>query len=230
MRRRDWSMSLKEKLEQKQSTGENMNNPMNESSKIKEVEKKTELIAQRIDQLASVTEENNRSLSKHIINTSKMNEKNNQQLENKIENLKSSQKVLASSVNDAVHNNLQGLTDKMGKRFATRTDNITEGFEDRINHLDKLIEQEKEKQRKNIRIMEHMKFIFSHLVFVVVAFVLIRALFYGIWEGFNVEGLYTWGSQWQWLKYTMIGLYVVLLGTIAWTTIQFIRSNLKFYL
>lgn len=98
-----------------------------------------------------------------------------------------------------------------------------------MQEIENQFKQQSEKQQKNINTWERMKFILGNVLFVATTVVLIRALFYGFWEGFNVKGLYEWGSQWAWLQYTMIGLYAFILLVATIVAIALIVDNVKYF-
>lgn len=138
-----------------------------------------------------------------------------------------------SSLKKSFENSINGYLDQtikhVGKSFDMRIDNISTNFSRKIENIEKEIKQHSEKKQKHAKITEDMKFIFANVFFTLIAIVLTRALFYGFWDGFNVKGLYEWGIQWNWLKYTMWGLFVAFVGTLLWSMFNFIKSNVSRY-
>lgn len=112
-------------------------------------------------------------------------------------------------------------------RLENQAAEMNQAYQEGINKLDQATNDIVEKQRRNNTIFENGKFLFSNATLVVITVVLIRALFYGIWEGLYVSNLYEWGSQWDWLKYTMWGLFAIIIGTIAYYIYLFLKNNLN---
>src|SRR5699024_8073541 len=77
--------------------------------------------------------------------------------------------------------------EKLKLGFEKRTNEITEDFSSNVKEIEEQVKQQNEKKQKNGTILENTKFIFANVVFVLIAIVLTRALFYGLWEGFNVK-------------------------------------------
>lgn len=96
-----------------------------------------------------------------------------------------------------------------------------------MQEIEDQFKQQADKQQRNQKVLETVKFAFTNAMFVALTVVLVRALLYGFWEGFNIEGLYDWGSQWAWLKYTMIGVYVAILLVVTGTAIGIIVDNVR---
>lgn len=112
-------------------------------------------------------------------------------------------------------------------RLENQAAEMNQAYQEGINKLDQATNDIVEKQRRNNTIFENGKFLFSNATLVVITVVLIRALFYGIWEGLYVSNFYEWGSQWDWLKYTMWGLFAVIIGAIAYYVYLFLKNNLN---
>lgn len=108
-----------------------------------------------------------------------------------------------------------------------RVDEIYNQFNKQIEQMNKQTEAAMEKQQKNIRYFDNLKFGFTVVIMVAITVVLVRALFFGIWEGLYVNQLYEWGSQWDWLKYTLWGLFAVIIGGMGWFAYKFIDKNIK---
>lgn len=112
-------------------------------------------------------------------------------------------------------------------RLENQAAEMNQAYQEGINKLDQATNDIVEKQRRNNNIFENGKFIFSNATLVVIAVVLIRALFFGVWEGLFVSNLYAWGIQWEWLKYTMWGLFAIIIGAIAYYVYLFLKNNLN---
>lgn len=117
----------------------------------------------------------------------------------------------------------ESLLSRLDKQAAE----MNQAYQEGINKLDQATNDIVEKQRRNNTIFENGKFIFSNAMLVVITVVLIRALFFGVWEGLYVSNLYEWGSQWKWLKYTMWGLFAIIIGAIAYYVYFFLKNNLN---
>lgn len=107
---------------------------------------------------------------------------------------------------------------------------MNEEYKEGIQALDLTTHEIIEKQNKNNHIFENGKFLFSNLMMVVIAVILIRALFFGIWEGFRVNLLYEWASQWDGLKYTLWTLFTLIIGTVvyyAYTFLKILKNNIN---
>lgn len=117
----------------------------------------------------------------------------------------------------------ESLLSRLDKQAAE----MNQAYQEGINKLDQATNDIVEKQRRNNTIFENGKFIFSNAMLVVITVVLIRALFFGVWEGLYVSNLYEWGSQWEWLKYTMWGLFAIIIGAIAYYVYFFLKNNLN---
>ncbi len=141
--------------------------------------------------------------------------------------MKDNQDSLVTGFNDYLNEYFSTFLEKLDEGFKSRTDEVVEDFAQNVTKVENKIEQQSEKKQKNKTILENTKFIFANVIFVLVAIVLTRALFYGLWEGFNVKGLYEWGIQWNWLKYTMWALFVGIIGALMWSLIQFVKVNFK---
>src|SRR5699024_744143 len=86
-----------------------------------------------------------------------------------------------------------------------------------------------EKQNRNNHIFENGKFIFSNLIMVALGVIIIRALFYGVWEGLYISNFYEFASQWDWLKYTLWGVFAIVIGGIGYFIYLFLKNNLDRY-
>jgi len=86
-----------------------------------------------------------------------------------------------------------------------------------------------EKQNRNNHIFENGKFIFSNLIMVALGVIIIRALFYGVWEGLYISNFYEFASQWDWLKYTLWGVFAIVIGGIGYYIYLFLKNNLDRY-
>lgn len=134
---------------------------------------------------------------------------------------------------DAIQERMQALEgfeteyESLLSRLDKQAAEMNQAYQEGINKLDLTTNDVVEKQRKNNHIFENGKFIFSNLIMVVIAVVLLRALFFGIWEGLYVSNLYAWGGQWDWLKYTMWGLFTIIIGAIAYFVYLFLKNNLN---
>lgn len=134
---------------------------------------------------------------------------------------------------DAIQERMQALEgfeteyESLLSRLDKQAAEMNQAYQEGINKLDLTTNDVVEKQRKNNHIFENGKFIFSNLIMVVIAVVLLRALFFGIWEGLYVSNLYAWGVQWDWLKYTMWGLFTIIIGAIAYFVYLFLKNNLN---
>ncbi len=127
---------------------------------------------------------------------------------------------------------LQGFEEKYNtflSAFEKRAAEINQAYQNEMKELEKVTHAIVEKQQRHNHIFENGKFLFSNLIMVVIAVILIRALFFGVWEGLYVNELYAWGSQWEWLKYGMWGLFVVFIGALIWAMVNFMKSNLTRY-
>ncbi|HIZ54572.1 MAG TPA: hypothetical protein IAA20_11590 [Candidatus Enterococcus avicola] len=113
-------------------------------------------------------------------------------------------------------------------KFDAHINQVTKLFDQRLEELEKVTAELTDKKVNNDKMLENMKFIFTNLIFVLVAVVLVRALFYGVWEGLLIKNVYEWGIQWAWLKYTMWGLFAGISGAILWVIFKFIKSNFKY--
>ena len=112
-------------------------------------------------------------------------------------------------------------------RLENQAAEMNQAYQEGINKLDQATNDIVEKQRRNNTIFENGKFLFSYATLVVITVVLIRALFFGVWEGLYVNSLYEWGSQWDWMKYTMWGLFALIIGAIAYYVYLFLKNNLN---
>lgn len=112
-------------------------------------------------------------------------------------------------------------------RLESQAAEMNQAYQEGINKLDQTTNAIVEKQRRNNTIFENGKFLFSNATLVVITVVLIRALFFGVWEGLYVNSLYEWGSQWDWMKYTMWGLFALIIGAIAYYVYLFLKNNLN---
>lgn len=134
---------------------------------------------------------------------------------------------------DAIQERIQALKgfeteyESLLNRLENQAADMNQAYQEGINKLDQTANDIVEKQRRNNHIFENGKFIFSNATLVVITVVLIRALFFGIWEGLYVNNLYEWGSQWEWLKYTMWGLFAVIIGTTVYYVYLFLKNNLN---
>ena len=112
-------------------------------------------------------------------------------------------------------------------RLENQAAEMNQAYQEGINKLDQTTNDIVEKQRRNNHIFENGKFVFSNLIMVVIAVVLLRALFFGVWEGLYVNTLYAWGIQWDWLKYTMWGLFAIIIGATVYYVYLFLKNNLN---
>ena len=112
-------------------------------------------------------------------------------------------------------------------RLENQAAEMNQAYQEGINKLDQATNDIVEKQRRNNTIFENGKFLFSYATLVVITVVLIRALFFGVWEGLYVSNLYEWGSQWDWMKYTMWGLFALIIGATAYYVYVFLKNNLN---
>ena len=112
-------------------------------------------------------------------------------------------------------------------RLENQAAEMNQAYQEGINKLDQATNDIVEKQRRNNTIFENGKFLFSYATLVVITVVLIRALFFGVWEGLYVNSLYEWGSQWDWMKYTMWGLFALIIGATAYYVYVFLKNNLN---
>lgn len=79
-------------------------------------------------------------------------------------------------------------------------------------------------QQKQMKTINNFQFYVTNIMFVAVALILVRALFFGIWEGLYIKNLYEWGSQWEWLQYTMIGIFVTGLCILGIHVYHFLKD------
>ena len=124
---------------------------------------------------------------------------------------------------EAFESAYQSLLNRLDKQAAK----MNQAYQEGIQELDQNTHNIVEKQRRNNTIFENGKFIFSNAILVVIAVILMRALFFGIWEGLYVSNLYEWGSQWERLKYTMWSLFALIIGATAYYVYVFLKNNLK---
>src|SRR5699024_5522568 len=127
-------------------------------------------------------------------------------------------------------NQLEEFSKQMNTFFddlGHRVDEIYNQFNKQIEQMNKKTEAAMEKQQKNIRYFDNLKFGFTVIIMVAITVVLVRALFFGIWEGLYVNQLYEWGSQWDWLKYTLWSLFALIIGGTGWFAYKFINKNMK---
>ena len=134
---------------------------------------------------------------------------------------------------DAIQERIQALEgfeteyESLLSRLDKQAAEMNQAYQEGINKLDQTTNDIVEKQRRNNNIFENGKFIFSNATLVVITVVLIRALFFGVWEGLYVSNLYEWGSQWDWMKYTMWGLFALIIGATAYYVYVFLKNNLN---
>lgn len=112
-------------------------------------------------------------------------------------------------------------------RLENQAAEMNQEYKNSIRALDQTTHDIIEKQNRNKYIFESGKFIFSNLIMVSIAIILIRALFFGVWEGLYVSNFYAWGIQWDWLKYTLWGLFAIIIGGIGYISYQFIKNNIN---
>ncbi len=102
---------------------------------------------------------------------------------------------------------------------------MNEEYQNGIKALNDTTHEIVEKQKTHNNILEYSKTLFSLLIMVVMSFVVVRALFYGIWVGLGVDLFYAWAIQWDWLKYTLWGLYAVIIGGIIYFPYKLFKNN-----
>lgn len=124
---------------------------------------------------------------------------------------------------NAFEEEYQSLLSSLKNQAAEMNQEYKEG----IQALDQTTHEIIEKQNKNNHIFENGKFLFSNLMMVVIAVILIRALFFGIWEGFYVNELYAWGSQWDGIKYALWTLFALIIGAIGYYAYTFLKNNIN---
>ncbi len=103
---------------------------------------------------------------------------------------------------------------------------MNEEYQNGITALNDTTHEIVEKQKRNNHIFENGKFIFSNLIMVILGVVLLRALFFGVWEGLYISNFYEWGSQWDWFKYTLWGLFAIIISGISYYVYLFLKNNL----
>ena len=134
---------------------------------------------------------------------------------------------------DAIQERIQALEgfeteyESLLSRLDKQAAEMNQAYQEGINKLDQTTNDIVEKQRRNNHIFENGKFVFSNLIMVVIAVVLLRALFFGVWEVLYVNTLYAWGIQWDWLKYTMWGLFAIIIGATVYYVYLFLKNNLN---
>ena len=111
-------------------------------------------------------------------------------------------------------------------RLENQAAEMNQAYKEGLERLDQTTHDIVEKQKRNNNIFENGKFIFSNLIMVVLGVVLLRALFFGVWEGLFISNFYEWGSQWDWLKYTLWGLFAIIIGGIGYYIYLFLKNNL----
>lgn len=173
----------------------------------------------------------------------------------KINSIRESNHVLAKSFHDVIENEVDGVMQQikqdsesfsmkadegrqdMLEKINQRMDSFFEKLDHKADEMDSLYQKRiEELEQKTVEIVENrqkkesfsnnIRFFFSNAIMIVIALVLVRALLFGVWDGLYVHKLYDWGSQWDWLKYTMWGLFAVIIGGIGWFSYKFIKKHI----
>lgn len=212
-------MSLQEKLKQKESGLPSV------TQKMKEIEQQNELLLFRMKEINELVESTIRTSNEingnHEIKLSSRIEK----LNAKIDKVQESNELLSNNFRDIIFKEMNSISHDLKQQNDNYLHEIQQKFKSKVNDVAKITSELHEQQQKQLKITNNMQFYLTTIMYVVVAIVLVKALFFGVWEGLYVKNIYEWGSQWQWLKYTMIGSAIIVIGYIGYIINSFNKEK-----
>lgn len=146
-------------------------------------------------------------------------------MRDKIEQIEKSNKLLSDSFYNAIYQEVNTINNELKQQNDRYLQEIKQSFKRNVDEIAKKADDLVDKQHQREKTTDNMQFYLTIIMYVAVAVVLIRALFFGVWEGLFVKNLYEWGSQWNWLKYTMIGAFIAIILYISYVIYSFVKEK-----
>lgn len=146
-------------------------------------------------------------------------------LNDKVNQIQQSNELLADSFKHIIYQEMNAITHDLKRQNDEYLQESRRNFTKSIEEITKKADNLMDKQLQQEKTANNMQFYLTIVMYVAIAVVLIRALFFGIWEGLLVKNLYEWGSQWQWLKYTMIGAFIAIIAYIGYAIYSFVKEK-----